>query len=219
MLTLLALGQSNIANHCGARAASAWGRVVVPGRAAQPIADPIPGGSGTEGSVWPRLAAQPAFRAAFPDFELALIAVGGTSVADWSAGGYVGRRIPDMLATLGRQGFSPDVILWHQGERDTLLGTGRAAYQVNFLSLWSRVVAIFPSAKGLVSRCSWRDGLCSADVQTAQARLAADRPDLFPGPDTDSLDAGFRSDNTHFNERGLDAFAGLLVTALVGLPR
>ena len=52
----------------------------------------------------------------------------------------------------------------------------------------------------------------------AQRELVDFTQNIFPGPDTDTLDQTYRRDNTHFNDLGLDRFAELWLEKIRSLP-
>lgn len=210
---VLAIGQSNIANYGAGREASAFGRVLY-GNSYYKLADPVPGASGELGSVWPRFAEQLRTSGRVSELILCMAAKGGTSVADWATGpcrATVEARVADMKA----MGQIPTHVIYHQGERDTHLDTGTASYLESFGQLYQRVCVVFPGVPWIVCRASYRFGIVSGHVRAAQNQI----PELYAncrrGPDTDTFGPEYRRDNTHFNERGLTTFAGLLAEAVM----
>ncbi len=212
-IRILALGQSNIANHGATRRSSANGAVFGPGAEPIGLCDPVPGGTGKDGSVWTRLADLDEFVECFGRLELALCAHSGTAVADWAGAVSEHGSIFHRLAQLRRQGFTPDLILWHQGERDNLLKTGADEYADQLEAVYCGVSAIFPS-RWLISLASWREGTLSESVRQGQLGASSKNGAMEIGPDTDLLGSDFRRDNTHFNDAGLDKFAQLILQRL-----
>lgn len=210
---ILALGQSNIANHGFPTMSSPFGGAMFRGER-RPMADPIPGGSGEGGSVWPRLADRVAASGMAEDLLVTLRAVGGTSIGDWSEGG---AQFDALMADLPEIATaSPPVthVLWHQGERDTLLGTSAETYEARLTALHAAVSRRLPDAVWIVCRASHRAGVRSDAVRAGQDAFIARAPRCVAGPITDQLGAAFRYDDTHFNAQGLLSFSQMLADAL-----
>ncbi|MEZ5776622.1 MAG: sialate O-acetylesterase, partial [Hyphomicrobiaceae bacterium] len=146
-------------------------------------------------------------------FAVTVLAQGGTSAADWSLGGKCHRLLEAAIPAIRK---APPVthIVYHQGERDTFLKTARAAYVASFRSLAARLAHEWPAAPILLCTASYRMGVTSQEVRAAQAELVATMAGCRPGPDTDSLGADMRRDDTHFNAAGLEAFAAMLAALL-----
>lgn len=208
---LLGLGQSNIANHGGARREAPGASVRFDG-AIVPLADPVPGGSGSDGSVWTRLA--PLLSdGGRNDVCVTLAGQGGTSVAEWLPGGMLFSKLEQRIS-LGDTNNITHVI-FQQGEKDTLLGTTTEVYEASFKTLFDAVNARIGEVPWIICRSSWRFGVVSEAVTSAQTRLAETLPGAIAGPDLDLLGTDYRRDNTHFNDRGLDAFADGLASCLL----
>lgn len=210
MIHILVLGQSNVANHGQPRATSDFGGVFHAG-ACLPLSDPIPGGSGEGGSVWTRFAPLMRDSNLAPDLRITLRAQGGTAIADWSKSG---KHFEELLRDLPAIRSCPvpvTHVLYHQGERDTMLGTDEVGYVSRFLELHDAVSGALPQAEWIVCRASYRMGVTSETVRRAQDAIVARLSKCRAGFDTDQLGSEYRYDDTHFNEKGLQAFArGLL---------
>jgi|GEM_PF-2168080 len=216
-LNVLGIGQSNLSNHGRSTGASDFGRAIFNGET-HPIQDPIPGGTGETGSIWPRVADKIAISKAFDDMNLYLLAHSGTAVADWSAGG---KKYDDLRAALERMrsdGAEINCVVWHQGERDTLLETKSDAYEASFKSLHALVSEYYPDAVWLICRASLRAGVTSRQVIKAQNAIIATYANCFPGPNTDLIGPAYRRDGTHMNDEGLSRFAEALVDQLAVAP-
>jgi len=208
-LHLLVLGQSNVASHGQGRRASAWGTCWSDGKA-YPLADPLPGGSGKEGSVWTRLAPLLERRGDLESFAVTVLAQGGTSMADWAVSGKCHARLLKAAPVIHAATEPVSHVLYHQGERDTLLKTGCDAYFDGFVSLHQTITKLWPGAPIIVCTASHRMGVRSEAVRLAQRRIQTELDGCIAGPDTDTLGSALRRDDTHFNEEGLAAFADLL---------
>lgn len=121
------------------------------------------------------------------------IAIGGSSVASWSENGLWNI---DALTDY-------DLILWHQGETDTLYNTSKEDYIASFLKLRQNIRALGIDAPFLVARASHYKGQTSQDVIDAQNYLIDNHDDIKEGAETDTLGSEYRYDDIHFNERGL----------------
>jgi hypothetical protein len=199
-------GQSNAANHGSPvllpndDRVSAWGPL---GWAW--AADPQPIATGTGGSPWPAMG--DALVAAL-DVPVGLVSVawGGTSIAQWQAGGTLYVRLRDALGAFGPEGAR--AVLWHQGESDAALGTTHADYADGLAALIAiaREDAQYPVPWG-VARVGFLPGLAPepiAEVVAGQNAVIATVPGVFAGPSTDDLvGPDWRYDTVHFNERGL----------------
>lgn len=209
---VLALGQSNLANHCGTPAASDFGEVVHEG-ATHALRDPIPGGTGDLGSVWPRVADELRRHGSNVPLRLTLAAKGGTSVNEWAPGGPCYQALTERFARGDADGVT--VVVWQQGEKDTLLETSEAAYTADFLRLYDGVTEVIGQVPWVICRTSYRFGVTSPGVVAAQTKLAANLAGAVAGPDLDSLGSEFRRDDTHFNDEGLARFAAMLAGMIV----
>lgn len=210
---VLALGQSNLANHGQSRRASTFGKALHLG-ALHPLADPVPGGSGKMGSVWPRLAEILLRRADVADFVVSLRAVGGTSIADWSLAGKCYESLAADLPAIAKAAPPVTHVVFHQGERDNLLATSTADYVERFGHLHRLVHAALPGARWIICQASLRAAIVAPAVAEAQRIVSNSLKDCILGPDTDELREGFRSDGTHLNAAGLDEFARRLASLL-----
>jgi hypothetical protein len=118
------------------------------------------------------------------------------------------------IAAAAQAGLSFSHVLFHQGERDTFLGTPRAAYQATLEALIGQLRSMGVAAPVYVCRASYRFGVTSDEVRAAQNAVVEETPDVFAGPDTDEIGAPDRADNTHFSDSGLAKFAALWLDAL-----
>lgn len=209
---ILALGQSNVANHCGTARSSDFGEVVFAGEQ-YPMTDPVRGGTGADGSVWPRVADRLATHAWPGSLRLTLAAVGATSVAEWVPGGACFDALTERFAAGDGAGVTH--VVWQQGEKDTLLETSEEEYVELFLRLHAGVTDAVGVVPWVVCRSSYRMGVTNPAVIDAQTRLAATLPLGVAGPYLDPLGPDHRRDDTHFNDAGLEEFASLLCAALL----
>jgi hypothetical protein len=219
-IVLLAIGQSNAANSVRGRYRPS-GRVLNfhEGRCFTGE-DPVPGATGTGGSVWNRLGDLMLGTRRFETVLVASLAVDATSIADWSPGGSLDARLRDSLRELRVHGLEPTHVLWHQGERDTQLGTGKATYVRHFSRLLANLRANGLEAPVYVARASYCRGRTSEAVRAAQRAVVDARAGVLAGPDTDTLvGPGLRHDDCHFSAFGAALHAALWRDALLSAQR
>lgn len=198
---VLAIGQSNIANHGNAQFDSSFGTVWHQGQQ-HPVRDPIPGASGHGGSVWAPVADCLRNRAA--SFELTNIARGGSSITQWAT--EFQPAIHEAIDMCRSAGSVPSHVVFHQGEKDTLLATTGPEYLDRLCSVFDAVGQLVPDARWVVCRASYRFGQTNSDVIDAQTQFAKRTTAVLEGPNTDLLGTDFRHDDTHFNALGLTRF-------------
>ncbi len=215
LVHVLGIGQSNLANHCGTPAASAAGIVVFRGET-HPMTDPIRGGSGVTGSVWPRLADRLSALTRPGPLVLTLVAVERTSVADWAPGGDRFPALDDRYRSGDFDGVTH--VVYQQGEKDNRRRTSTDAYAADFRRLHATVTEMTGEIPWIICRSSYWCGVTSASVIQAQNDIVQSIPRAFAGPDLDQLGAEFRRDDTHFNDAGLERFAAALADILTTVP-
>lgn len=210
-LVLLALGQSNAGNH---------GQLV---RGQQPplllvadgkclwAADPLPGSTGSGGSIWSRLPAQLAAAGLRRPVVLSLLAVDATSIADWTApASPLPQRLRVQVEMLQALHLPPHAVLWQQGEADARLGTTSAAYREGMKKLAQALYKQGLTAPLLIATSTLCRSAPSGDISAAVRQLIVEGSPFRPGPDTDMLTGStMRYDGCHFSEQGLDAAARL----------
>ena len=173
--------------------------------------DPMPGASGTRGSLWPLLGQQLAQRTG-KSIVLISAARGGASYEDWL--NPQTRYMSDLLRQLDNAetlGFTPDWIIWHQGETNARTPEHARRNKDELTRLTSILLDEMPHARMYmfrVSRCSDKinmDGIpLMRDIQT---QVAAQNPRIIAGMNTDELDSDYRMDRCHFNRFARDIIA------------
>lgn len=206
---ILAFGQSNAANHGLPKARVGQGIYSFNDGVFFPASDPLPGASGTGGSVWTRLGPRLRTNPENQSLVIACVAQGSSSVVSWRPSGENFKRVRNAVNGLGAAGLRVDLVIWHQGETESWTSeTDGVAYQNSLSSVIVGVRQLGVSAPVLVCKTS-RDGkgVVNESVRLAQASVCNPNKGVFPGPDTDALGSEFRHDGVHWNGRGLDAFA------------
>lgn len=217
---LLVLGQSNAGNHGGDDEAPADGSgpqvSVFAGAGCVRAGDPLPGGTGRHHSIWTRLPAHLQRRGFSGDLVFAVLAVDATTIDDWSRRGSPLRlRLQGLLAELRSAGLCPSRVLWQHGEADTRQGTSAQDYMAGFEIVRAAMRSAGVDAPVLMARstvCRRGDGRA---VKEAVEQLAARHADVWPGPDTDTLQGADRPQGCHFSRAGLDKAAQLWADAIM----
>lgn len=193
-LVLLVTGQSNAANHGSSRAAAA-GFTFFRG-SCYPASDPLPGSSGTRGSMWTRLI--PLLHTDRPVL-LVPVAIGNTRIEEWAPGGMLNDMLVMALNRLRDHGLKPDFVLVVQGESDAAAGTLPTDYR----RFAAELLKSLPGRRymALVSRCRNEP---NPGIRAAQLAAITD-VGAVRGPDLDAITA--RRDGCHFNDEGLRAAA------------
>jgi hypothetical protein len=216
VFTLIAFGQSNAASHGEPRGRAGAGTYALSSDGFYPCEDPLPGASGVGGSVWTRWAALR--RDSHPEEGVVVgcVAQGSSRVDDWIRGGIHGGRIAEVIRCAKAAGLEPSAIVWHQGETESWMPAADGdAYAANLRKVISEVRSLGVTAPIFVCLAT-RDahGTVNETIRRAQASVWDGKEMVFAGVDTDSLGQEFRTDNVHFNERGLLRFAELLQRAI-----
>jgi hypothetical protein len=204
-LVLLVTGQSNAANYGSSRAAAA-GFTFFRG-SCYPASDPLPGSSGTRGSMWTRLI--PLLHTDRP-ILLVPVAIGSTRIEEWGPGGMLNDMLVMAVNRLHDQGLKPDFVLVVQGESDATVGTLPADYR----RFAAEFLKSLPGRRymALASRCKYGP---NQGIRAAQLGAIADAG-AMRGPDLDAVTA--RQDGCHFDDEGLrsaaQAWANVLNPAL-----
>ncbi len=183
--------------------------------------DPVPGASGTMGSLWPTIGADLARRLNRPVLMIHG-AIGGSQVADWldpRSGYYAG--LGSQIDGARAAGFEPSLVIWHQGETDASRNPTLDDIAFDFGGLTDRLLTDLPTARMYLfqaSKCTGhirRHGLPA--VRDAQRLVAESRSRVVAGLDTDALGDDYRWDSCHFNSLGRDAIRKQLVPELAAL--
>ena len=109
-------------------------------------------------------------------------------------------------------------IVYHQGERDNFLGTSCDDYVEAFDPLHVLLRNEFHDAPIIVCTASYRKGVTSNEIRNAQQQIQTTKDNCYVGVDTDLFGEEFRFDNTHFNSKGLNAFAHALFDIVQNIP-
>ena len=206
---ILTFGQSNAANS-GERRHTACDKVHVfnpmDGKFYR-AADPLPGASNGDGSVWSYLGDM-LVEAGDSSVLIVPIAFGGTFIKDWAPGGNCYRRLIFTLQRMRVAGLTPAIMCWHQGEADanhTQITTEK--YLVDFIAMLNAVRSFgidAPIYCALATLCeAGENPFDNKDaIRRAQQQLTTMKRGVLPGPDTDLIGIEHRFDRCHFSESG-----------------
>ena len=205
---LLAIGQSNIANHGGKQFSS--GQAVFnfnpfDGQC-YPAADPLLGATGDLGSPLCILGDALINSGFAGSIVLCALAVGGATVANWAPGGPYHTKLTYALARLKGLGLYPSHVIWHQGEADALYSTSARDYVKAFYELSGSLRDMAVTGPIFVAGASYfalPEGYQAQqrEVRNAQQDLLSEANLILQGPDTDLIRD--RYDGCHFGATGL----------------
>lgn len=217
-LMLLVLGQSNAGNHGQEKvfaAAPAYfffdGHCYLSNAVA-------PGATGYGSNIWTYLSPM-LTTAVRRKVVYSVLAVESSSIADWTRDGPLRHRLAAVIRNGRESGFSPDLVLWQQGEADAMAGTSSSEYRKQFAGLIAFIRAqglASPVLAALSTRCR-NEG--SQEVRAAIRETALGTNDIILGPDTDALNGASRHDGCHFSASGLSSAASLWVEPIMAALR
>lgn len=202
---LLAIGQSNVANHAAKRVTTRHGRKVLNVFAGKCYiaASPLLGATSDGGEFLTMLADRLVDDGVYDTVIIVSSGIGASPISRWQAGGDLNAMLSTTLRDLAGHYRVTDVI-WHQGEADFVNATSSEAYAAAFSSLVAALARDGVEAPIYISvstRCgpAWR---ADNPVARAQRGLAADGR-IHVAADTDALLAPEdRYDECHFSESG-----------------
>ncbi len=219
-------GQSNSANWGEIKQKTQTGMVVAfNGISWQLASDPMPVCGGIAGSIWP-LVGDRLFKELNVPIGFLCLGVGSSGIANWNPDGKLplkDSKSLDGLYILFMKEYVPKfkpygcrAVLWHQGE------TNRETRQDNYYQALKSLIMTFKHDFGntpwviAIIGNQWMNPKYGIGCRAAQKQLIKEEVALA-GPDTDQLGAEYRQHNgqsSHFNEKGLDAHAGLWAISL-----
>jgi len=213
---ILGLGQSNVANHGWPRGRAGADVYTLSEDGWSLAVDPLPGSSGTGGSVWTRLGPEILGRGLAEAVVFGVIAQGSSPINYWSDGD--GWNLVEQMGRATREErMTVDAIIWHQGETEGWRNSADARdYQDRLQRLVDRLKMEFPQTPIIVCTTT-RDanGVIHPGIRRAQQAVANSTAGVYQGPDTDAYGEDFRRDDkVHWNEPGMQRFASDLADVL-----
>ena len=208
-MVALVFGQSNSANHGGAKYESKQEVFNFFEGSCYKASDPLLGATGSDGNPWSRFGDKVIANNLYERVLLVPIAFGGSEIKRWDVGGDLHHRIADVIKYLKAKNIEVTHMLWHQGETDAKLRTSKKEYKERFLSMLLKIReygAEAPIYVAVATRCAGRG--VSLEIQSAQSELVNLKKRIYAVPNTDNIDlVGDRNDGCHFSEIGLDKHA------------
>jgi len=214
-LVLLALGQSNAGNHGSAPTHAAEPVTVFADGKCVIATDPLPGGTGTGGSIWQRLPALLAQQKESRPIVLSPLAVDATTIDDWTnPSSPLAKRLVSHVASMKHRGLPPDLVLWQQGEADALRGTGSEQYSAGLDRLAAMLTEVGNDAPLVLARSTICRSPPSTEIRTAIEGRVSTNQRFRLGPDTDTLSSDSVRNSCHLTSAGLDSAAKMWATAI-----
>lgn len=216
-IVVLAMGQSNAANH-GAPGATSHRVPMVTAEGCVWASDPLPGGTGLEASVWSELPSAVTAHPGTPPLLLSLLAVESSSIGEWThPHSPLNARLRSHLEGLRQRQRPPVLILWDQGAADARLGTAPEAYRQGLLSLAATIEARLGSVRMLLARSTVCRSAPATALREVVKHLAETDPRFGLGPDLDqALLPSHRLDGCHLSPTGRVQGAALWAAAIAG---
>jgi hypothetical protein len=216
---ILAIGQSNAANHAEQRYTTKFptkvynhweGKCYV-------AESPLLGASGEEGEFITQLADKLISNGTYKAVIIVTAAIGSTPVAEWQQGGRLNTMLLSTLHGLNA-GFHVTEVVWHQGEADMQYGTSTAAYVASLTSLLASLKAAHvdaPAYVAIATKCPAGDWNPVNPISVAQ-RSVIDSGLARLGADTDALlsESDRRPDGCHLSASGQDRVSSAYAEAI-----
>lgn len=144
-------------------------------------------------------------------------AMAGSFISDWdptSAQENNYKRLKVALLRCAAIGYTPDAIIWMQGEGDNVAGTSQSAYQTALGRIITQSRADGYPGPWFINKTTWNAGAASTTIQAAQAAVINHAIGIWAGANTDAYNNTFRQDLCHFTDTGMDNVATDVKTAL-----
>lgn len=147
------------------------------------------------------------------------LAISGSPISEWGAGGALYDRMCVAIKRLAARGITPAVsnvtfaTVQMQGEADGAGGTTAVAYQTAANQMIARAQGCGYSGRWFFSLETWSNGVTYSTIRNAQSGLA-NGSTIFVGGDLDTINASGRTDNIHFNDSGGSTAATLTYNAM-----
>ena len=205
---LLAIGQSNSANHASARMTARHSERVFnyyDGKC-YVASSPLLGATGEQGEFVTPLADALVTNNTFRTAIVVASGIVSSAISRWQEDGDLNEMLLATLAQLKAQ-YEVTHIIWHQGESDFGNRTSAKVYAHSFRSLLSTLETLeirAPAFIAIATKCGRRAGWTPDNPTAVGQRSLIDNKRIFLGADTDTLLAhnGRQSDDCHLSEEG-----------------
>ncbi|SEL62442.1 hypothetical protein SAMN05216359_11298 [Roseateles sp. YR242] len=213
-LIVVVMGQSNAANHADTRVSRPPMAVLHDGRCVMAKA-PLPGGTGTGGSLWSALNERLQGQWRGRPIVWVVVAVEGTALEDWIGDASPLRRLWErQIDATVATGWPIAAVLWQQGEADAINSTAAQDYVRGM-----RRLRALTEARGLpgpwwLAQSTYCPPAMGPAIRAAIQDLVDEPTNGFrAGPDTDRLQGAARN-GCHFSADGVEQAATLWHQAL-----
>jgi hypothetical protein len=186
--------------------------------------DPLPGASGTGGSIWSRLGDLLIEERVFERTLFVPLAFGGAYIVDWGPGGKFHRRTALALSRLRKDLAGVllpiSAVLWQQGEAEANHTQMSAlVYRRHFHEIVDDLRNNGVFAPVFVAQATKCDAGAHPyenrpAIREAQSTLPDPSRGVFAGPDTDTIGTSDRYDGCHLSEKGLQRCSELWFNVL-----
>lgn len=206
MGVLLAIGQSNAANHASQRVVTRHPGAVLNyfDGACFAAASPLLGASAEKGEFLTLLADRLVSDGIYKSVVIVSAGIGSSPIARWQRDGDLNERLKATLKELSARYRVTDVV-WHQGESDFDYSTSTKVYLKSFASLLETLTESAvkaPVFTAIATRCM--AGTTGSNPVAEAQRALVDNKRVFLGADTDSMLAAVdrQSGTCHFTASG-----------------
>jgi hypothetical protein len=202
-LVILIYGQSNVANTVSQKSQTSLPIFNFYKGKLYQARDPLLGATGKLGSLWIDAAIKLLEKSDYKEIILVNGARNNSSIKDWAPEGIFYKTLNDTYHQLTKLHLAPHLIVFGQGERDSIDNMPSRNYALHLKSLYNNIQSIHgnkPFLISLSSRCYAY--LPNNNIRQMQLKLINDYPSVFQGPDTDSFNESYRYDGCHFNKLG-----------------
>lgn len=173
--------------------------------------DPLLGAEGQRGSVWTRLGDKLIINGIYDQVLFIPLGAGGSVIERWTPDGDLHYRIDESIVQLNYYDLEITHLLWHQGSANSWQHSLESAesYKINFNQMLDSIRGSGVHAPIYVCVSTYSYGNYDEFIRQAQKDLVDIDNKIYPGPNTDKLDASLRFDGVHFSDEGLEALADL----------
>lgn len=214
-LVILIYGQSNVANTVSQKSQTSLPIFNFYKGKLYQAKDPLLGATGKLGSLWIDTAKKILKKSDYKEVILVNDARNNSSIKDWSPKGKFHKTLNDTYHQLTQLHLAPHLIVFGQGERDSIDNMSSLNYALHLKNLYENVQSTHgdkPFLISLSSRCYAY--LPNNNIRQAQLKLINDYPSVFQGPDTDSFNESYRYDGCHFNKLGKQVISNVWATKI-----
>ena len=217
LMVILTLGQSHSANF-GERKYKCKERVYFFYEEKFYLAkDPILGADGDKGSVWTRLGDDLIENDLSDTVIFINIGVGGSRIDMWRPGTCLHHKILESIDSFENYNLKITHIFWHQGSSDAWYHSSNKAleYKHTFSEIVRSIRDYGVEAPIFICQSTYSYGNSDYFIKKAQKDLVSMDRNIFPGPDSDSIDYSYRYDGVHFSDKGLEILSDLWLEKII----